>query len=287
MTACQKGILGFHNFNSSCYLNSILGCLLSTEWFNTFLSDYESNKLNDSEFCNNLLHDLDNHTSNKIFKPTNTKKWCESKMGTGMQCTHELLMFIMDDIEKHHASDDLTLHVKLMIKCDNCDRHSFNRTTFKIWNVENNDTIINALIKNTCDVDKIEKYNCTKKCQMCESSDVVNCNNCSGVSCEQKNVKATKSIVGLKFPKKLLTISIQRINNTKPNNVKISKKIKMYDNVYNLRAVSIHAHNHHFSVVCTNKSNEWLLIDDENVRKINDKKANDLFLHAYLLFYEK
>ena len=292
----ERSLFGLNNLGNTCYMNSTLQCLLS--------SDFLRNKIdliNKSEHIsknNHVLKELANLSDkcdkkqNSVCSPSEFKKAISiSPMfkGFSQQDAHELLLFIMDQITEKKYDGKYPIgkyiertfagKVKKYIKCLTCgyvkkNRQKYYDIVLPVKHMRDRKGIpedIEECFKDFCD-EGILQGNSQWNCPKCK------------VKVDAKMTSELETIPDVTF------ITFNRFIGMSKNNapVKIYPEIILDGVQLKLKAVVNHfggTHGGHYTATVLN-NDKWYVADDSRIIQTNfssvEKNAS-----AYILMFEK
>lgn len=272
---------GIYNVGNTCYLNCALQVLFFTPQLTNIILFFKDNFVDDTdnnvassfiEIIHNLykckrpkVNSLMEHFLIEFKYFQNMKKQHDS---------HETIMCILDSIsdsmkkENKFIEDIFDTVVVNRIQCKGCDHE-----------VVNDETIRNLCISSTCESVQDGISNFFKE----EKMDDYKCDVCKETCCYQQRTHKKHGYISM--------ININMYDNY-GEKVKcimsIDQEIFISGKRYDLYACVCHhgsANNGHYTA-SVKSDNEWYIIDDESVHKVEANKKNLCLKNAYTLFYK-
>lgn len=312
-----KGLKGFINFGSTCFISSVLQTFihnpkLKQHFFNSD-EHYFNCELNQCITCsvNKIFTEFFTSENTDSFGMTNLliNSWYKNKSLTGYQeqDAHEFWQYMLNEFHKdyqrvegigesngedYHGKDCKCLTHKYFsgelestIKCPGCNKmtKTIDPTmdlSLELTNLKPNSTIYDCLDLFTKS-EVLEHYNCQ--------------------FCNKKNTKAVKSLKINKIST-VLSIQLKRFKHSGSNFIKNDLQIKnpLYldlrnytttstnhqNYLYELFALIIHSgsvNTGHYIVIVKNQFNQWFKFDDSIITLVDETEIETT--NAYLLFY--
>lgn len=271
----RMNLIGFRNFGSTCYINTVFQCLFSCESFiknikNIVAADNESKLINEINDC---LEKVLKAKVGNILEPKKLLKiiFKESNMAFSNSETdsHEFLTWLLDEVWKSSCKNDSILIrgiFEIAIKCHCCNGVKIIHEPFSsiiLGTPYSNDDAdhMNTLIKNEFKAERINYRSCDY------------CN---------KIKSAIKSTSIQKMPQ-VLIFTIKKYDCNKK--ITFNENIKINNCMYELRSISCYTGNfengHYYSII--KNKHEYFIVDDETITLINFNQIN--LSHIYVVFY--
>lgn len=302
-----KGLVGLNNQGNTCYLNSILQCLLHSKKFIIYLFNHTDSITNSSK--NNLLKEFvslvdkiwfsDNqHITPDTFLQKLVETYPFYRIGE-QQDSHECMLNIFEELEKNII--DMGIDFKISDECDKKEwfsifkKHNFLKEVFyglyqtEIICENNHSSItkepfvdISLSFDNEAELtDLLDNF---QKKEILEEDNKYYCDKC------QKYVSAEKSLSITETPMNNLIIHLKRFDNfiQKKNNLITYPEELTINNVhYHLYGIVNHTGSlfggHYYSYI-KHIDNNWYELNDSSVSLID--KSSVVNKNAYLLFYQ-
>lgn len=280
-TITQKGSV---NLGSTCYLNSIVQCILATRWWGGVVNE----KCHASAFVNALRQDIHESKNKPHLVLTQTARWAREKTGGGAQCTNEVLYAALSEMETE-LSDTYTIGITSAMTCSECDRAQRTKDTWAMLTLNYAATYRDAT--NTQFQQTIDDYKCRSQCAACytycKACRDVGCTECRDKYCAQctpgcyaNGASGKQSVMVTRIPTDLLIVHVAKHENPMAPMTGIPRTL--FDD-YDLVAVSIATGGHHNAVV--KNGDRWIFIDDSSRSVL--QTPDDMISRASMFFYEK
>lgn len=307
-----KGLKGFINFGSTCFISSVLQTfihnpMLKKEFFNND-DHYFNCDVQDCITCSidKIFAEFFTSKSNESYGMTNllVNSWSKNKSLTGYeeQDAHEFWQYLLNEFHKDfqrieesttedHNSCGCISHkyfsgeLESVIKCSNCD--NITRTI---------DPIMDLSLELTNLKDNSTIYDCLNLFTKPEQLDNYKCHFCNEKTNPMKSLKINKM-------SSILSIQLKRFKHNLTNFIKNDLLIKnpLYLNIsnyttndqespinefYELFALIVHigsVNTGHYVVLIKTENNQWLKFDDSVITLVSQEEIEST--NAYLLFY--
>ncbi len=280
---------GFVNKGATCYLNSLLQCILScSSIYQVLISKKNEPHVKNNLFAMELLNLFElsqkkepiyNKTDNiwRYILTISQSQLNNVKMDAGQQDVHEGFCMFLDAFDSIPAIKRLFKHRhKIEIYCNNCEKTVMTKSEINCVLEVQPDLKSEQLDKNneksmdlnnfiSCQSSFAENY----KCSFCQKSDA-------------KPKKTTLTMVPEIIPI-LIKKYDRKIMTYFPTYLYFTAKNKKYKLVYQLVAQSEHSGNTnggHYWAICLRKDG-WKYINDGSVSSIDQKPTNE----SYFIFY--
>lgn len=315
-------VIAIQNIGNSCYLNSAIQCILSSDLFCTNILNFPFDKKNVDILRILKEFIIIKKSDSKILINPNILKFIMSNYssffkGYNQQDCHECIITILDIIHEQTKNINFTLDKSLF-----CSKIVDKRESEKYWAKHNNifgksfvSDIFNLQIRsslicqccgnsrsnyetannislslpNSEKIDIIDCFNNYFKSEILDGSNAVMCDKC------KKNTKTVKSLDICRFPKIMIIHMKRYTQNTDSTYSRNNCLVDYFSSLkfvckdagieYELKSVVNHFGNNPQGghyTICTKMNKEWVHIDDSSVYKIEESKICSP--SAYVLF---
>ena len=288
-------IAGLKNIGNSCYLNSVLQSLFSSELLNEKLIRYirENNEcINEFsplliEYCKIFSFLIDESKEIKILSPTNFKKILDNefdRFAGQIQCdAHELFVYIMDNFMDQKKNNKYSKKInklcfgkyKQHLYCSECKNSS--ESYFNFFDV---------ILPIPLNKQNIDLEDCFKKFAKYDTLDTDNKWNCP--TCSKKVIAYKKMEIDIVPDISVFTFN--RFEGMKKNNnsIKLYEYIELEGKKLKLISTVNHYGNiiggHYISYVSRNK--KWFRTDDSNITEVSMNDVLNDNSSVYMVIYQ-
>lgn len=269
---------GLVNMGNTCYLNSALQLLISSDEFLNFLEKNEFSVKKDAYFLKSFINKYVTVNDSSI-KPASIKKSLARSFpkyhGFRQQDSQEFMANLLDAVEesmeieqKQELSEIVDSKFKSVLTCKTCNHVSRTNTLIRFVSLAiDDDSTLDDVMEKFTEEEELTDGNYWK----CDKCEVIG--------------PSTKKLIMEEFAPALL-IHLKRFNKI----TKINSSIKMPDKWHdkNLSAIIIHEGSigggHYYAFV--RRDNKWYNANDNSVSEINITSVENASNKGYLFLYK-